>query len=107
MGESLRKIAEVFSLKTELFGEETEMVGIAEHLLKTKTSLIQLACPRETLHVPKRAGRQGPFLTHQTVRCGQLGPVAVDQRIRDQLFLDSSEGRQPTRVFGGDKPEQG
>ena len=41
VGKGLREIAQLFSGHRKLFGEETEMVRVAQHLLEDESCLIQ------------------------------------------------------------------
>ena len=79
MGKRLRRVAEVLTAWTELFGEEAEVVGVAEHLLKYEPRPLEVAEAGKTLDVPKRAHRKRSVLPDQSVIGALANAIPVDE----------------------------
>src|SRR5579859_8068287 len=88
MRERLREVAELLPARPQLLGVQTEVIGVAEHLFEVEPRLLDVARTRKTLHVPERAHRERALLAREAVGRGGRRPVAVDERIVDELGLD-------------------
>ncbi|GAA3120699.1 hypothetical protein GCM10020254_79850 [Streptomyces goshikiensis] len=59
VGEGLGEVAQLFSGRADLLREQTEVVGVGEHLLEGEPGLLQPARAGQRLHVPEGADREG------------------------------------------------
>src|SRR5579875_2996093 len=61
VGKGLGKIAQVLAAAAQLLRVKTEVVGIAEHLVKEELRLFQLMGTCQAFDVPERAGDKAAF----------------------------------------------
>src|SRR5436309_7079048 len=60
--ERLGEVAEVLCLRTQLLAVQSEVIGVAEHLLEEEPRLLQIPHAGEALDVPEGAHREGTFV---------------------------------------------
>ncbi len=82
------------------------MVRVAEHLLEEEAGLVQIAGPRQALDIPERAHAKGAFAAAKSIGSRELGMVAVDQGIVNELGFDGLQVLKPARIGGADEFDQ-
>src|SRR5215831_14672469 len=106
MSESLRKVAKVLRLGPELLAIQPQMIGVPEHLLEEQPCLLEISHAGEALDVPEGTHREGAFVSREPVGESVSEPVAIHQRIADQLVLDRTQRRYPAQVGRGDEADE-
>src|SRR6188474_2631807 len=90
--EGLRKVAQVLRLRPELLAIESEMIGVAEHLLEEEAGLLQITHARQALDIPERAHRERALGAREAVGEAVAQSIPVHERIAHQLTLDAPQG---------------
>src|SRR5829696_2737647 len=111
MGEGLREVSQRLAAGSDLLGVETEVVGVAQHLLEDKPSFFQPSCAGERLHEPECAQAERAFLPHEAVR-RHPDVVAEDEAVGDKPIvfrraIDGVKRAEHPRTFGGHEEHQG
>src|SRR5215468_11958636 len=86
--EGLREVAEVLRLKPELLAVQSQVTGVAEHLLEEEPRLVQVAHAGEALDIPEGAHRKGAFCPSESVGESVGQAIAIDQGVTHQIALD-------------------
>src|SRR5436309_11218957 len=95
--ERLREVAELFSGRPDLLGEQAEVVRVRQHLLEREASVLEAAGPSQRVDVPERTDRERPFGAAKAVR-GRGRVVSIHEAVRDELAVHRLERREPPRI---------
>src|SRR5215204_4023561 len=101
MSEGLGKVAQSLAGGPHLLGVESEVVGVGEHLLESKTGVVEPASPGQAIDEPEGADVEGALEgSFEGIGGGVVDVVAAHEGVVGQLLLYPGERGEPARVCG-------
>src|SRR5689334_18207032 len=94
MRKRLREIAQVLPGRPQLLRIQPEVICITQHPFEQEARLTDIARTGKRFDIPEGAHTKGALLSAEPVWC----QIAIDQRIVQQIFLESTQGRKPTLI---------
>src|ERR1700682_4107854 len=102
MCKRLRKIAQVRPGRTKHLRVKSQVICIPQHSFKQEPRPTYVAGTRKALDIPERTHTKSAFLSGEPVWCS----VTIDQRVIQQISLESAHGREPTLIHRTNDPHE-
>ncbi|KPY88200.1 macrolide ABC transporter ATP-binding protein [Pseudomonas syringae pv. spinaceae] len=93
-------------MAVELFGIQTQRVGVTQQLLELQVRLLYPTGAGQAFDIPERTGHERALLAFQPIIMVVIVAVAEHHSVTHQRGLDGVQRRQPFRVIGADEAHQ-